>query len=225
MISSLPQLFIFEVLVCWISIFFLKIGPSVTNVWYSPYSPHKSTVPSFLRSVKNCLSSCLPSHSLPRTAVFTRTTVALKPSFMNSLRTSVVSRCHSGFTGVNPTSLQTRSSHPVSCWATSNMSPVTMPCAPLALASRSALVNCCSYVSGVVGCLVIGMPRASDCASKSWVLIMWKLLLPWSCIMMRRFWIVCPCCCALYSAKQLSFPPDQDAISFMSCFFSFFVCR
>ena len=51
MISSLPQLFMVEVLDCWISIFFLKIGPSVTKVWYSPFSPHGSTLPSFLRSM------------------------------------------------------------------------------------------------------------------------------------------------------------------------------
>ena len=51
MISRRPQPFIVEVLVCWISICFLNMGPSVTKVWYSPNSPHRSTLPSFWRSL------------------------------------------------------------------------------------------------------------------------------------------------------------------------------
>ena len=101
------------------------------------------------------------------------------------------------------------------------MSPVIMPSAPFFLASRSAFVNFCSYVSGVEGTLMIGMLSASDCASRSSVLIMWKLLLPLSCIMMRRFWTLCPCWMALWSAKQLSFPPDHEAMSFMLFFLLF----
>jgi hypothetical protein len=31
--------------------------------------------------------------------------------------------------------------------------------------------------------------------------------------------MMCPCWMALWSAKQLSFPPDQDAMSFIFCFF------
>ena len=103
------------------------------------------------------------------------------------------------------------------------MSPVIMPSAPLALAWWSAFVNFCSYVSGVVGVLMIGMLIASDWASRSSVLIMWKLLLPLSCIMMRRFCTVCPCWMALWSAKALSFPPDHDAMSFMLFFSPFLV--
>ena len=68
---------------------------------------------------------------------------------------------------------------------------------------------------------MIGMLSACDCASRSWVGIMWKLLLVLSCIMMRRFWMLCPCCCALWRAKALSFPPDHEAMSFMLFFFSF----
>ena len=83
-------------------------------------------------------------------------------------------------------------------------------------------MNFCSYASGVEGTLMIGMLIASDCASRSSVLIMWKLLLPLSCIMMRRFCTVCPCWMALWSAKALSFPPDHEAMSFM-LFFSFLV--
>ena len=71
---------------------------------------------------------------------------------------------------------------------------------------------------------MIGISMASDCASRSSLLIIWKLLLPLSCIMMRRFWTLCPCWMALWSAKALSFPPDHEAMSFMLFFFfSFFV--
>ena len=134
---------------------------------------------------------------MPSLAVLTRTTVALKTWLMNSWRSCLVSCCQSGFMGFMPTSLQMRSSHAGSCWATSKMSPVIMACAPFALASRSAFLNCCSYVSGVVFHLMIGIWRASACASRSSRLIMWKLLLPWSCIMMRRFWISKPSWMAL----------------------------
>lgn len=50
-ISSLPQPLMVVFAVSWISICFLKIGPSVTKVWYSPLSPQRSMLPSFLRSM------------------------------------------------------------------------------------------------------------------------------------------------------------------------------
>jgi hypothetical protein len=72
-----------------------------------------------------------------------RTTLALKPSFMNSSKTSVVSRCQSGLTGFKPISVVILSSHPVSCSATSNMSPVIMPSEPFFLAVCRARMKFC----------------------------------------------------------------------------------
>ena len=62
---------------------------------------------------------------------------------------------------------------------------------------------------------MMGMLSDCDCASRSWVGIKWKLLFVLSCIIMSRFWTLSPCCCALWSAKALSFPPDHEAMSFM----------
>lgn len=133
---------------------------------------------------------------------------------MNSSKTSVVSLCQSGLTGFKPISAVILSSHPVSCSATSNISPVIMPSAPFFLAVCRALMKFCWYVSGVVSVLVMEMLSAWDCASRSWAGIMWKLLFVLSCIITKRFWTVCPSCWALWSAKALSFPPDHEAMSF-----------
>jgi hypothetical protein len=223
-ISSRPQPLTVEDLVSWISMRFLKMGPSVTNVWNSPLSPQRSMFPSFLRSLKKLRSRVLPSHSMPSNSFFTRTTVALKPSLMNSSRTSVVSRCQSGRTGVKPISLVILSSHPASCSATSKMSPVMMPSAPFFFAFCSAFLKSASYVWGVVGIFTMGIPMASDCASRSWLLIMWKLLVFLSCIIMSRFWTWCPSWMALWSANALSFPPLHEAMTFMFSFSLLFRC-
>ena len=158
---------------------------------------------------------------MPSRSFFIRTTVALKPSLINSSKTSVVSRCQRGLTGFKPISAVILSSQPVSCSATSNMSPVIMPSAPLFLAFCRAWMKFCWYVSGVVSALMMGMLSDCDCASRSWVGIMWKLLFVLSCIIMSRFWTLSPCCCALWSANALSFPPDHEVMSFMMFFLLF----
>ena len=65
---------------------FLKNGPSMTNVWNSPYSPHESIeLLKSCKSLTNFSSIFRPSHSLPNKSALALTIIASNPACVKSV--------------------------------------------------------------------------------------------------------------------------------------------
>ena len=113
-------------------------GPSVTTVWYSPFSPHRST-PRAASSSSRPGSSLRPRKDPSSTGVRTTAIVAVQPRSSRSSTSERRSRCHRGWRAARPAAAQTCSHQ--RRWSSMSMSPKMHSEQPASASSASPSTN------------------------------------------------------------------------------------